>query len=339
MLIRSLLSVPGNRPDMLDKSLRSGADAISPDLQDSVPDANRPQAREITATWIDAGQQPLVQPLVIVRTSAVQTSDFAKDVAAVVRPGLTGLRIPDVSGPQDVIEADRTVGAVERERGMPPNAIALIPICESARGVHRLYDILTASSRVIGTAFPGAEGGDLARDLGVTWSLQGDEMFYVRSKVLFDARAAGVSVILDSVFANLKDAAGFEQDTRRGRQLGYTGRLAIHPNQIPVINAIHRPTPEQIEDAEGLLAAYREAEARGSGAVAYRGRMIDVAMRKTAEAILKQAHTSSKSRPMTDTSPSCLHPSFRSPASACSTPARSCRARSSRSCSATSAPT
>ena len=289
MLIRSLLSVPGNRPDMLDKALRSGADAISPDLQDSVPDANRPEARKITAAWIDAGQQPLV----IVRTSAVQTSDFAADVAAVVRPGLTGLRIPDVTSPQDVLEADQTVGAVERERGMPPNSIVLIPICESARGVYRLYDILTASSRVIGTAFPGAEGGDLARDLGVTWSLSGDEMFYVRSKVLFDARAAGTSVILDSVFANLKDAAGFEQDTRRGRQLGYTGRLAIHPNQIPVINTIHQPTPEQVEDAEGLLAAYREAEARGSGAIAYRGRMIDVAMRKTAEAILKQSHTNS----------------------------------------------
>lgn len=285
MLIRSLLSVPGNRADMLDKALRSGSDAISPDLQDSVPDAKRREAREITARWIDAGQEPAI----VVRTSAVKTADFLKDVHAVVRPGLSAIRIPDVESPADVVAADSAISAVERERGLIQNSIKIIAIAESARGVHRLYDILTASPRVIGTAFPGAEGGDLARDLGVTWTLQGDEFFYVRSKVLFDARAAGVPLVLDSVFANLKDAAGFEQDTRRGRQLGYTGRLAIHPNQVPVINTIHAPTPEQIDDAKGLIATFSEAEARGSAAISYRGRMIDIAMRKTAEAILKQA--------------------------------------------------
>ena len=270
---------------MLDNALRSGADAISPDLQDSVPAANRPEARKLTSKWIDAGQQSVV----IVRTSAVKTPDFAKDVEAVVRPGLTGLRLPDVESPEDVIIADQAISAVERQCGLASNSVVLLPVAESARGVYRLYDILTASRRVIGTVFPGAEGGDLARDLGVTWTLQGEELFYARSKVLFDARAAGLPIILDSVFANLKDDVAFERDTRRGRHFGYTGRLAIHPKQVTVINKIHSPTPEQIEDAQGLLAAYREAEARGSGAISYRGRMIDVAMRKTAEAILKQA--------------------------------------------------
>jgi citrate lyase subunit beta/citryl-CoA lyase len=285
MFIRSLLSVPGNRIDMLAKAVRSGADALSPDLQDSVPAANRPEARELTAKWIDAGQQAPV----IVRTAAVKTPDFIKDLEAVVRPGLSGLRLPDVESPEDVVVADQAISTFERARGLAPNSIVLIPIAESARGIYRLYDILSASRRVIGTAFPGAEGGDLARDLGVIWTRQGDEFFYARSKVLFDARAAGVPIILDSVFANLTDIAGFEQDTQRGRQLGYTGRLAIHPNQVPVINKIHSPTPEQIEDAQGLLAAYSEAQARGSGAISYHGRMIDVAMRKTAEALLKQA--------------------------------------------------
>ena len=271
---------------MLAKAVRSGADALSPDLQDSVPAANRTEARDLTAKWIDAGQQAPV----IVRTSAVKTPDFIKDLEAVVRPGLSGLRLPDVESPEDVVVADQAISTFERERGLAPNSIVLIPIAESARGIYRLYDILTASRRVIGTAFPGAEGGDLARDLGVIWTRQGDEFFYARSKVLFDARAAGVPIILDSVFANLTDVAGFEQDTRRGRQLGYTGRLAIHPHQVPVINKIHSPTPEQIEDAQGLLAAYSEAQARGSGAINYHGRMIDVAMRKTAEALLKQAN-------------------------------------------------
>jgi citrate lyase subunit beta / citryl-CoA lyase len=284
MLIRSLLSVPGNRPDMLDKALRSGSDAISPDLQDSVLPANREEARETTAQWIAAGQKPAI----IVRTSAVSTDDFLKDVDAVVQPGLTGLRIPDVSSPDDVVDADCAIGAAERKRGLAPNSIAMIPIAESARGVYRLFDILTASPRVIGTAFPGARDGDLARDLGVTWTLQGDEFFYARSKVLFDARAAGVAMVFDSVFADLQDTAGFEQDTRRGRQLGYTGRLAIHPSQIPIINSAYIPTPEQIADAKELLLAFGEAEARGRAAISYRGRMIDIAMRKTAEAILRQ---------------------------------------------------
>jgi citrate lyase subunit beta / citryl-CoA lyase len=286
MLIRSLLSVPGNRPAMLDKALQSGSDAISPDLQDSVPAAMRAEARETVAHWIAAGRKPAI----IVRTSAVSTEDFLKDVDAVVRPGLTGLRIPDVNSPEDVINADRAIGAAERKRGLAPNSIALIPIAESARGIYQLYDILTASPRVIGTAFPGGRDGDLARDLGVTWTLQGDEFFYARSKVLFDARAAGVALVFDSVFTDLQDMAGFERDTRRGRQFGYTGRLAIHPNQIAIINRVHVPTPEQIADAQELLLAFREAEAGGRAAISYRGRMIDIAMRKTAEAILRQTN-------------------------------------------------
>ena len=284
MRLRSTLVVPGNRPERIAKAPGYGPDVLLLDLEDSVPPAEHASARGHIARYLDSGP-PLP---VLVRPVSVRRSEFDDDLEAVVRPGLFALTLPQVEHPDEVRAADARLGRLEAERGLPARSVRLFPAAESAAAVHGLYDILTASSRVLGTSFNGADGGDLCADLGVTWTLTGEELLYIRSRVLFTARAAGLSVILDSVFADLHDEAGFARDTAFGRRLGYTGRTAVHPRQLPTIHRVYTPSEAEVESARDLLAAFAEAEAAGQGAIEHRGKLVDYAMVRRAHRLLEQ---------------------------------------------------
>ncbi|MFZ1997375.1 MAG: CoA ester lyase [Solirubrobacteraceae bacterium] len=285
MRLRSTLIVPGNRPDRIAKAAGYGPDAVSLDLEDSVPPAEHDSARDHIARYLDSGP-PLP---VFVRPVSVRRPEFDGDLEAVVRPGLSAVTLPQVEHPDEVRAADERLARLEAERGLAPGSVRLMPAAESAAAVRRLHDILVASPRVLGTNFNGADGGDLCSDLGVTWTLEGEEMLYVRSRVLFTARAAGLQVILDSVFADLEDEAGFAQDTAFGRRLGYTGRTAVHPRQLAMIHRAHTPSAAEIETARGLLDAFAEAERVGQGAIRHRGKLVDYAMVRRARRLLEQA--------------------------------------------------
>ena len=151
-----------------------------------------------------------------VRVVAVERPEFEDDLEAVVGPHLTGVALPQVEDPDAVRHAAARLDALERERGVEPGRIRLHPGVESARGLRRLHDILTASERVESASFQGARGGDLVRDLGATWSLDGRELLFVRSLVVFEARAAGIEQIFDGVFVDLDDDAGSRPTPRRG---------------------------------------------------------------------------------------------------------------------------
>lgn len=285
MKLRSMLVVPGNRPDRMAKAAGYGPDALSLDLEDSVPPGEHAAAREHVAAFLDA--MPRVP--VFVRPVAVGRAEFEEDLDAAVRPGLAGLILPQVEHPDEVRAVDRRLGALERERELERGSVRLMPAAESASAVRHLYEIVTASERVLGTNFNGADGGDLCTDLGVTWTLDGPELLYVRSKVLFTARAARLEVILDSVFADLEDESGFERDTELGRRFGYTGRTAIHPRQLATINRIYSPSQAELDHARALLDAFREAERRGAGAIRHQGKLVDYAMVRRAERLLEHA--------------------------------------------------
>lgn len=284
MRLRSTLVVPGNRSERIAKAPDYGPDVLSLDLEDSVPPAEHESARAHIARFLDS--DPSLP--VFVRTVSVRRPEFDDDLDAVVRPGLFALTLPQVEHPDEVRAADARLGRLEAERGLPAGSVRLLPAAESAAAVHRLYDILTASPRVLGTNFNGADGGDLCGDLGVTWTLGGEELLYVRSRVLFTARAARVRVILDSVFADLQDEAGFAQDTAFGRRLGYTGRTAIHPRQLPTIHRVYTPSEAEVESARDMLAAFADAEAAGQGAIQHHGKLVDYAMVRWAQRLLEQ---------------------------------------------------
>lgn len=284
MPLRSMLVVPGNRGERITKAPTYGPDALSLDLEDSVPASQHEIARRLVASFLDS-RPPLP---VFARPVAVGRNEFEGDLDAVVRPGLSGLVLPQVECADEVRFVDRRLDLLESERGLVPRSVRLLPAAESAAAVRRLYEIVTASDRVLGTNFNGADGGDLLTDLGATWTLDGRELLYVRSKVLFTARAARLAVVFDSVFTDLDDDDGFEEDTLVGKRLGYTGRTAIHPRQVPVINRVYSPTEAEIQSARRLIAAFREAERAGAGAIRHRGKLVDNAMVRRAERLLEQ---------------------------------------------------
>jgi len=295
MIYRSMLFVPGNRASRVDRAFGSGADAVVIDLEDAVPSHERERARTIVANRLPpAGAQ--TGPDLWVRTNQVDSADFSDDLRASVQGGLAGIVLPQVDHADAVRVADEQIVGLELRQGLPLGAVALLPVAESALGIRNLFEILSASKRVRVAAFPGAAGGDLCASLGVTWTAGGQELLYARSKVLLDARAAGVQVILDSVWADLDDLDGLREDSVMSRRLGYTGRFAIHPRQLDALHEVFTATRGELADARALLAAYDEAGRGGRGAIRHRGRLVDRAMAETARRLLAAADSSGDSR-------------------------------------------
>jgi citrate lyase subunit beta/citryl-CoA lyase len=160
---------------------------------------------------------------------------------------------------------------------------------ESANAVRLGYEIATASPRVASLCCSSGENGDLQTDLGCAWSPEGTEMLFCRSKVVLDARAAGLAYPLDGVFVDVDNIDGLIVDTDLSRRLGYRGRTIIHPKHVEHVNRIFTPPAEEVEYYRGLLDAFERAVADGRGAVSYRGKMIDYAMAARARSVLALA--------------------------------------------------
>jgi citrate lyase subunit beta/citryl-CoA lyase len=247
------LYVPGSRPDRFDKAARSGADVVILDLEDSVSEGEKDEARDAVVSWLPRADLP-----VQVRVNAPGTEHLARDLS--VLPADVDLRVPKV---QDVDD----LRALEGRR--------VHAVVESALGVERSFDIARAPG-VVGLALGEA---DLAAELGI----EGDESFaLIRSRLVVAARAAGLPRPMMSVFADLEDLPGLAESCRAGRRLGMLGRAAIHPRQVPVIRDVFALTAEERQWAADVLAALRG----GSVARLPDGAMVDEAMARRARSIL-----------------------------------------------------
>jgi len=282
---RSLLFVPGNRQRMLDKAPTLGADAILIDLEDAVGIADKDAARAMVRDVIPA----ISDPPVLVRINAVSTGLAAADLDAVVMPGLSGIFVAKVEGPDEVHAIAGLLDDREAAAGIPPGSIEVICMLESARSVRLAYEIATASPRVVSLCFSSGQNGDLQTDLGCDWSTEGTEMLYARSKSLLDARAAGIEHPLDGVYVGIAALDGLIADTTPSKRPGYRGRAVIHPSHIETVNRIYSPSAEEVHYYRGLIQAFDEAIADGRGSSVYEGRMIDVAMAARARRVLDLA--------------------------------------------------
>ena len=282
-LLRSVVFVPGNRPNMLERALSFSADVVMVDLEDSVPPAEKVNAREVAREWVPklhrAGRR------VMVRVNSLDTGLTRDELAALIGPDLSGISIAKAEAVWDLRESDRIVTALESAAGLEAGHVKLIPWIENARAVMSALDLARASSRIVAVAF-GAE--DYTDDMGVQRTDTGEEVRFARSLIAVAARAANVGS-LDSPFASFRDAEGLRQDARVARQMGYTGKFAIHPGQIDVINQTFSPSPEEVEYARQVVAAWDGAEAEGRGSVALDGRMIDVPVVRRAQNLLALA--------------------------------------------------
>ena len=282
-LLRSVIFVPGNRPNMLERALEFDADVVMVDLEDSVPPAEKVNATEVAREWVPKLRRRGRR--VMVRVNSLDTGLTHDELAAVIGPDLSGISIGKAESVWHLRDADRIITALESAAGLEAGHIKLIPWIENARAVMSASDMAGASSRIIAVAF-GAE--DYTDDMGVQRTDTGAEVQFSRSLVAVAARAAAVAS-LDSPFVRFRDAEGLRQDAQVARQMGYTGKFAIHPDQIEVINQTFSPSAEEVEYAQRVVAAWDQAEAEGRGSLALEGRMIDVPVVRRAQNLLALA--------------------------------------------------
>ena len=319
---RSLLFVPGNRQKLLDKAPTLPADALILDLEDSVPVAEKPNARAIVRDYIPTliGKGKGVW----VRVNGLTTEFLGGDLGALVGlDGLDGVVLPKPESADDIRQVDEMMTKLERERGVPIDKTEVIVQIESAPGVIFAYQIATAAKRIATLVFGGAQDADLQTDLGCAWSVDGPvepglqlhqhrdllarlgrpgegahhrrvtrrtvERHLDRQHVLVACRAARLLYPLDGVFANYNDDEGYARDTELSRRLGYRGRTAIHPKQIEPANRLYSPTPEEVAYYRRVLEAFEAAVAQGSASTTIDGKMIDYAMAANARRVIALA--------------------------------------------------
>jgi citrate lyase subunit beta / citryl-CoA lyase len=281
-VMRSVFYVPGNNESFIQKAPSLAADIITLDLEDSVPPAEKPKARELSRQSLAlAGSGGST---VYVRVNNWETLMTNDDLEAVVHPGLAGICLAKCGHPDDVKRLDWKLDELERRRGMPVGSVAIQILCETAKGVINAYPSVIASKRVNSLIFGAV---DYTKDMRVKLTSEGVEQFYARSHVAVAARAAGC-IAIDCPFVAFQDVEAFEKSTREGRQMGYEGRMLIHPNQIEPSNRIYSPSPEDVEWAKGVVEVFeKEGIAKGMAAVSYKGKMVDTPVYDNARTILK----------------------------------------------------
>ena len=264
--MKSLLYVPGIDERKIAKARECAADGIILDLEDAITPEQKPAAREVVARAlreIDFGERE-----VFVRINALSTSYAIEDARAVAAAGRAGILIPKVESVDEI----RTIAPILGSwTGAGPRARRLLGLIESPRGVLASCESASASSLLAGFIFGSA---DLARDLGCHLTEGEPELLYARSHVLLAARAAGLSAY-DSPHFIIADLDGLKSAAQRARHLGYDGKTIIHPSHIEIVNEVFSPTEAEITEARRIVAALKEAEAEGRGAIALDGRLID----------------------------------------------------------------
>ena len=271
---------------MLDKAAGYGADALILDLEDSVPLDRKAEAREMSEQFISAGAGGA---LTYVRVNSFESGLFDDDLAAIVVSGLRGIQCPKADSAEEIRAIDRKLSKLEDERHLEPGSVEVIVGIESVAGVHNCYEILSAAPRVGSCVVGVAVNGDLQSDVGYDHSDSGIESLYIRSKVIIEARHAGITNPLDGTYPAIRDTEGFEAEASRARQLGYRGKKLIHPSQIEPTNRIFMPTAKEIDFHERVLAALDEADKEGKAATTVDGLMVDIAMAVNARRVLAWA--------------------------------------------------
>jgi citrate lyase subunit beta/citryl-CoA lyase len=290
--IRTALFAPGIKDKVMGKALESGADAVILDLEDSVPLASKAEARVLVAKVIDgvAAAAKAGGPQIYVRVNGAQTGLLADDLAAIVRPGLNAILLPKVESVEEVRDTAAAMAQHEKSHGMQDGSAEIILQIESALGVHRCYDLIKASARVGGTCIGVAQDGDLQTDLGCSWSIEGTELLYARSKVLLETRAAGPDICpIDGVFSALADEAGLIQDSTLSARLGYIGRTVIHPKQIAPVKQAYAVPAEQVTYYNKVVTEFDAALKTGAAAIVIEGKLVDYAMYQRAKRVLAVA--------------------------------------------------
>lgn len=263
-----MMFVPGNNPGMMADAHIYGPDSIMLDLEDSVTMAEKDTARLLVYNALKSVDYGTTE--MVVRINPLNTPYGKKDIEAVVKAGVDVIRMPKTETAEEVKEVEREIERVEEELGCVGRTQIMAAI-ESTLGVVNAYAIATASPRMMGIAL-GAE--DYCANLKAQRTPGGDELRLARETIVVAARAAGIDA-LDTVYSNLNDMETFRAEVEFIKTLGFDGKSIINPRQIEVVNEVFAPKEKEITKARAIIAAIKEAEAKGSGVISLNGKMVD----------------------------------------------------------------
>jgi citrate lyase subunit beta/citryl-CoA lyase len=274
--IRTFLFVPGNRPEWVPKAVASGPDALILDLEDSVAPSEKQKARAEIARALDGLETERIH--VFVKINGLFEGG-EEDLRACVCGRLRGIVVPKATA-ADIYRIHDVLSYCEGRAGTNHGEISIIALPETAEGLRFAYETARASRRVKGLlGGVGPIQGDIAAAVGFCATVEGFEQQYLQSKLVLDSRAAGALYPIAGVFAtHVDDLTMIEGMTRRAKIIGFSGVHVIHPAHVSIANSVMRPSPDEIEYAQALLAALEAGHREGRGAVRFRGMMVDRAM-------------------------------------------------------------
>ena len=281
--IRSFLFVPGHKQRWVDKIPTFGADAVIIDLEDSVPDDQKGQARDIAAEAIPglAAQGERIW----VRVNPTAYIYDLDDLHAVIQPQLEGIMLSKPEGPQSIATAGAIVSDIEHRKGMTVGRTLFAPVLETALSIEMAFPI-AQQPRVSTLCAASAKNGDVARAVGFQWTKGGLESLHLKSRAIIAVRAAGKDYPLGGLWQDVHDLDGLRESCLFHRQLGFTGEIVLHPSNVPVANEVFTPDEAEIAYYRGMVEAFEAAEKAGHAAVIYEGEHVDYAHVKTARQML-----------------------------------------------------
>ena len=282
-LRRTMMFMNAQKPGLIKDAYIYGVDSIMLDLEDAVAENQKDSARFSlyhALKTIDYGDTE-----VIVRINGLDTPHWQEDIRCAVAGGADGVRIPTCESAQDVKTVEEHVLAAEKEFGVEEGRTLIMAALESPKGVLNAYEIASASDRLFGIAL---SAGDFHRSMHTHYVPGGIELNTARNLIVMSARAAGVQCF-DTVFTNLDDEEGFENEVRMIHDMGFDGKSLINPRQIAFVHQTLAPTPKEIATAETYVRTYEEQSKLGVGVYTVNGKMVDIAFIKDASRVIALA--------------------------------------------------
>lgn len=266
---RSMLFLPGATPSIVVHGATLQADSIIIDLEDAVSPLEKDAARILTKHILQGRRHSRCET--IVRINGLDTPFWRKDLDEVL-PGRPDMILcPKINGREDLETLDAYMGEVERRAGLPEGGVKVMCLIETARGVENAYEIAGFGGRVAALFF-GAS--DFSADMRIRRTEEGTELLYARSRLVNACRSHGIDCY-DTPYSDVENTAGLIRELENGRSMGFTGKAAINPRQVPLINQYYSPSPAEIAEARAILEALDRAEKQGRGVVTLGSRMID----------------------------------------------------------------
>jgi citrate lyase subunit beta/citryl-CoA lyase len=280
--LRSLLFVPGNNWRLIESAKKVDADAIILDLEDAVPIDDKETARWFVKDAIKELKN--VEHTIIVRVNSISSSLIKEDIEFIVSEGIDAIMLPKTESKDDIIILEKMLSEEEHKKNLNP--ISIIPLIESAKGILNSYEIASASKRVIALAFGAA---DYLKDIGrnyFTLSPEEYELLFPRAYIVMAARSANKYAIDTPFLGLITDLRGVKREAELALNLGFRGKMCIHPSHVKIVNEVFTPSEKEIELARKIVNAYEEAMKKGLGATSVEGRMIDKATYDQAKELL-----------------------------------------------------